>query len=124
MLAAMKAFKHEKANASNAKPLGYKPLHLWRKVLIPSAFIQLSFCLFLLWWAFSFTVVDLALVIGPKYAVHLAVTLFRLVNDPIWPCRYTAQRGRNILDDHLICFLVLGGWELAHKVLRPLGTRL
>ena len=111
MLAAMKSIQaRESLQACQA--LGYSRFTLWRKVLIPQLYPIIRLPIFIV-VAFSLTVVDLALVIGPNTPSTLAVTLFRWFNDPDLAMRYTASAGAIFL--MITIFLVLGGWELAHK---------
>lgn len=112
MLAAMKSIQaRESVQACQA--LGYSRFTLWRKVLIPQLYPIIRLPIFIV-VAFSLTVVDLALVIGPNTPSTLAVTLFRWFNDPDLAMRYTASAGAIFLMITIV--LVLGGWELAHKV--------
>jgi putative thiamine transport system permease protein len=112
MLAAMKSIQaRESMQACQA--LGYSRFTLWRKVLIPQLYPIIRLPIFIV-VAFSLTVVDLALVIGPNTPSTLAVTLFRWFNDPDLAMRYTASAGAIFLMITIV--LVLGSWELAHKV--------
>ena len=111
MLAAMKSIQaRESIHACQA--LGYSRFTLWRKVLIPQLYPIIRLPIFIV-VAFSLTVVDLALVIGPNTPSTLAVTLFRWFNDPDLTMRYTASAGAIAL--MITIAMVLGGWELAHR---------
>jgi putative thiamine transport system permease protein len=112
MLAAMKSIQARKSMQA-CQALGYSRFTLWRKVLIPQLYPIIRLPIFIV-VAFSLTVVDLALVIGPNTPSTLAVTLFRWFNDPDLAMRYTASAGAIFLMIAIV--LVLGGWELAHKV--------
>lgn len=111
MLAAMKSIQaRESIQACQA--LGYSRFTLWRKVLIPQLYPIIRLPIFIV-VAFSLTVVDLALVIGPNTPSTLAVTLFRWFNDPDLTMRYTASAGAITL--MIIIAMVLSSWELAHR---------
>ncbi|TYL48103.1 ABC transporter permease [Marinomonas sp. IMCC 4694] len=94
--------------------LGYSRFTLWRKVLIPQLYPLVRLPIFIV-VAFSLTVVDLALVIGPNTPSTLAVTLLRWFNDPDLDRRLMASAGAMFL--MLVIVLVLAGWELSHIVL-------
>lgn len=91
--------------------LGYRQLTIWRKVLIPQLYPIIRMPIFIV-IAFSLTVVDLALVIGPNTPSTLAVTLFHWFNDPSLSKRFIASAGSIALV--IIIMLVIFGWEMAH----------
>lgn len=111
MLAAMKSIK-ARENIQACQALGYSRFTLWRKVLIPQLYPIIRLPIFIV-VAFSLTVVDLALVIGPNTPSTLAVTLYRWFNDPDLSMRFMASAGATFL--MLTIVLVLGGWEVAHR---------
>ena len=113
MLAAMKSLQtRETIHACQA--LGYGRFALWRKVIIPQLYpiIRLPVCIVV---AFSLTVVDLALVIGPNTPSTLAVTLYRWFNNPDLAMRLMGSAGAVFLMITIV--FVLGGWELSHRFL-------
>ncbi|ETX11621.1 ABC transporter permease [Marinomonas ushuaiensis DSM 15871] len=111
MLAAMKSIK-ARENIQACQALGYSRFTLWRKVLIPQLYPIIRLPIFIV-VAFSLTVVDLALVIGPNTPSTLAVTLYRWFNDPDLSMRFMASAGATFLMVTIV--LVLGGWEIAHR---------
>lgn len=110
MLASLHAIDARKT-LEVCQTLGYKRLTIWRKVLIPQLYPIIRMPIFIV-IAFSLTVVDLALVIGPNTPSTLAVTLFRWFNDPSLSKRFIASAGSIALV--LVIAFVIFGWEMAH----------
>lgn len=110
MLATMKGIK-ARESLQVGQALGYSRFTLWRKVLIPQLYPIIRLPIFIV-IAFSLTVVDLALVIGPNTPSTLAVTLLRWFNDPDLSMRLMASAGAVTL--MLVIFAVLAGWEVSH----------
>lgn len=116
MLATMKSIK-ARESLQVCQALGYSRFTLWRKVLIPQLYPIIRLPIFIV-IAFSLTVVDLALVIGPNTPSTLAVTLLRWFNDPDLSMRLMASAGAISL--MLMVVVVLAGWELAHLLFSKL----
>lgn len=116
MLATMRSIK-ARESLQVGQALGYSRFTLWRKVLIPQLYPIIRLPIFIV-IAFSLTVVDLALVIGPNTPSTLAVTLLRWFNDPDLSMRLMASAGAISL--MLIIVAVLAGWELAHLLFSKL----
>jgi putative thiamine transport system permease protein len=110
MLATMKSIK-ARESLQVGQALGYSRFTLWRKVLIPQLYPIIRLPIFIV-IAFSLTVIDLALVIGPNTPSTLAVTLLRWFNDPDLSMRLMASAGAVTL--MLVIVVVLAGWELSH----------
>lgn len=110
MLATMKSI-NARESLRIGQALGYSRFTLWRKVLIPQLYPIIRLPIFIV-VAFSLTVVDLALVIGPNTPSTLAVTLLRWFNDPDLSMRLMASAGAVTL--MLVIVAVLAGWELSH----------
>lgn len=119
MLAAIKSMK-ARENIQACQALGYSRFTLWRKVLIPQLYPIIRLPIFIV-VAFSLTVVDLALIIGPNTPSTLAVTLYRWFNDPDLSMRFMASAGATFL--MIIIVLVLGGWEISHRVFSSMTRR-
>ncbi|WP_236037081.1 ABC transporter permease [Marinomonas vulgaris] len=112
MLTTMKSIK-ARESLQVGQALGYSRFTLWRKVLIPQLYPIVRLPIFIV-VAFSLTVVDLALVIGPNTPSTLAVTLLRWFNNPDLSMRFMASAGAVFL---MLCVVsVLAGWELSHKL--------
>ncbi|RBP79167.1 ABC transporter permease [Marinomonas rhizomae] len=116
MLATMKSIK-ARESLQVGQALGYCRFTLWRKVLIPQLYPIIRLPIFIV-IAFSLTVVDLALVIGPNTPSTLAVTLLRWFNDPDLSMRLMASAGAISL--MLVIVFVLVGWEISHLLLSKL----
>ncbi|SHF59084.1 putative thiamine transport system permease protein [Marinomonas polaris DSM 16579] len=116
MLATMRSIK-ARESLQVGQALGYSRFTLWRKVLIPQLYPIIRLPIFIV-VAFSLTVVDLALVIGPNTPSTLAVTLLRWFNDPDLSMRLMASAGAISL--MLVIVVVLAGWELAHLLFSKL----
>ncbi|QRV23862.1 ABC transporter permease [Marinomonas foliarum] len=110
MLATMKSIK-ARESLQVGQALGYSRFTLWRKVLIPQLYPIIRLPIFIV-IAFSLTVIDLALVIGPNTPSTLAVTLLRWFNAPDLSMRLMASAGAVTL--MLVIVVVLAGWELSH----------
>lgn len=93
--------------------MGYSKLTVWRKVILPILYplIRLPLLVIL---AFSLTVVDLALVIGPNTPSTFAVTLFHWFNDTDLNQRFTASAGAVLL----MLFILFSAlcWEVFYQV--------
>lgn len=93
--------------------MGYTKLTVWRKVILPILYplIRLPLLVIL---AFSLTVVDLALVIGPNTPSTFAVTLFHWFNDTDLNQRFAASAGSVLL----MLFILFSAlcWEISYQV--------
>ncbi|GAB3478283.1 ABC transporter permease [Marinomonas epiphytica] len=116
MLSAMQSIK-ARQTMDVCQTLGYGRFTLWRKVLIPQLYPIIRMPLFVV-IAFSLTVVDLAIVIGPNTPSTLAVTLLRWFNDPDLAMRLMASAGAVVL--MLLIIISLTSWELGHLLLTKL----
>ncbi|EAQ63653.1 putative ABC-type transport system, permease component [Marinomonas sp. MED121] len=94
--------------------MGYSRLSVWRKVIFPLLYplIRLPLLVIL---AFSLTVVDLSLVIGPNTPSTFAVTLFHWYNDTNLDKRFTASAGAVLL--MLIILVSALFWESCYQVI-------
>jgi len=92
--------------------MGYTRLTVWRKIILPILYplIRLPLLVIL---AFSLTVVDLALVIGPNTPSTFAVTLFHWFNDTDLNQRFSASAGAVLL----MLFILFSAlcWEMFYQ---------
>ncbi|MDB4837707.1 ABC transporter permease subunit [Marinomonas sp.] len=116
ILAALKSIK-VKDSLQVGRSLGYGRFTLWRKVLIPQLYPLIRLPIFIV-VAFSLTVVDLALVIGPNTPSTLAVTLYRWFNNPDLSLRLMASAGAIFLMLSIVLVLIV--WETSHRVLNKM----
>jgi len=76
--------------------LGYSRLTIWRKLLLPLLYPMIRLPIFVV-LAFSLTVIDLAIIIGPNTPSTFAVTLFRWFQDADLTLRLQASAGSILL---------------------------
>lgn len=91
ILAALSQIHAERYLAA-ARSLGYGPMAAWFKVILPQIYPLIRLPLFAV-LAFSLSVVDMALLLGPSTPPTLAVLLLRWFNDPDLTMRLTAAAG-------------------------------
>ncbi len=78
-----------------ARSLGYGPFTAWLKVVLPAIYPQLRLPLYAV-LAFSISVVDMAIILGPTVPPTLAVLVFRLFSDPDLSLRLVAAAGATL----------------------------
>lgn len=103
-----------------ARALGYGRMTAWAKVVLPQLYPQIRLPLYAV-LAFSLSVVDMALILGPGTPPPLAVQVLRWFNDPDLSLRFVASAGA-CLQLALVVGLI-GLWRLAEmaatRLLRP-----
>jgi putative thiamine transport system permease protein len=75
-----------------ARSLGYGPLLAWLKVVLPAVYPQIRLPVYAV-LAYSLSVVDMAIVLGPTTPPTLAVMVLRWFNDPDLSLRFQAAAG-------------------------------
>ncbi len=75
-----------------ARSLGYGPIQAWLKVVLPLVYPQIRLPLYAV-LAFSLSVVDMAMVLGPTTPPTLAPLVLRWFNDPELTMRFQAAAG-------------------------------
>ena len=92
-----------------ARALGYRPLAAWLKVVLPQLYPQIRLPIYAV-LAFSVSVVDVALILGPSTPPPLAVQVLRWFNDPDLAMRFVASAGACLQ----LCLVVglIGAWRL------------
>jgi putative thiamine transport system permease protein len=101
-----------------ARSLGYGPIQAWLKVVLPLVYPQIRLPLYAV-LAFSLSVVDMAMVLGPTTPPTLAPLVLRWFNDPELTMRFQAAAGAV-----LQLLLVVGAialWRLAEIVIARLS---
>ncbi|MEM9439756.1 MAG: ABC transporter permease, partial [Pseudomonadota bacterium] len=103
-----------------ARSLGYGPIQAWLKVVLPLVYPQIRLPIYAV-LAFSLSVVDMAVVLGPTTPPTLAPLILRWFNDPELTMRFQAAAGAV-----LQLFIVIGAiamWRLGEivsaRLLRP-----
>ncbi|MGH6916194.1 MAG: ABC transporter permease, partial [Geminicoccaceae bacterium] len=100
-----------------ARSLGYGPVCAWLKVVLPRVYPQIRLPVYAV-LAYSLSVVDMAIVLGPTTPPTLAVLVLRWLNDPDLAMRFQAAAGACL--QFAIVVAAIGLWrglELAVAVL-------
>ena len=101
-----------------ARSLGYGPIATFLKAILPALYPLLRLPVFAA-LAFSLTVVDVALIIGPSTPPTLAVQALRWFNDPELTWRLPAAAAALLLT--LLVVVSLAVWECAIRLLGRLS---
>lgn len=83
------------ARLNAARSLGYGPFIAWLKVVLPAIYPKLRLPLYAV-LAYSLSVVDMAIILGPTVPPSLAVLVFRLFSDPDLSLRLVAAAGATL----------------------------
>ncbi|MEM7044430.1 MAG: ABC transporter permease, partial [Pseudomonadota bacterium] len=97
-----------------ARSLGYGPVQAWLKVVLPLVYPQIRLPLYAV-LAFSLSVVDMAMVLGPTTPPTLAPLVLRWFNDPDLELRFQAAAGAVL--QLMIVLGAIAGWRLLESVL-------
>ncbi len=103
-----------------ASSLGYGPVVGWLKTVLPAVYAQIRLPVYAV-VAYSLSVVDMALVLGPAAPPPLAVLVLRWFNDPDLAMRFQAAAGA--LLQLCLVILVIALWNLLERVVMRLGRR-
>lgn len=103
-----------------ARALGYGPATAWLKAVLPQIYPQIRLPLYAV-LAFSLSVVDVALVLGPGTPPPLAPLLLRWFNDPDLTMRFQAAAGAGLQLVLVAAAIALwaGGERLVGRLARP-----
>ncbi|MFT2112550.1 ABC transporter permease [Marinomonas sp. 2405UD68-3] len=96
------------------RSMGYHSSTVWQKILLPAMYPLIRLPIFIV-LAFSLTVVDLALIIGPNTPSTFAVTVFRWFKDADLNERFVASSGAVLL--MLLVFVVFLLWECTYRLI-------
>lgn len=100
-----------------ARSLGYGPIQAWLKVVLPLVYPQIRLPLYAV-LAFSLSVVDMAMVLGPTTPPTLAPLVLRWFNDPELSMRFQAAAGAVL--QLLIVVGAIACWRLAEMTVSRL----
>jgi len=103
---------------ATAGALGYRPITAWMKTVLPGVYGQIRLPVFAV-LAFSLSVVDMALILGPNTPPPLAVQVVRWMNDPDLAMRLQAAAGAVVQ-----LALVLGAlalWRMGEIAVAAMG---
>jgi putative thiamine transport system permease protein len=105
---------------ATARSLGYGPTTAWLKAVLPAVYPLIRLPLFAV-LAYSLSVVDMALILGPATPPSLAVLVFRWFNDPDLSLRFMAAAGASL--QLVIVVVAIALWELASRLVGICGRR-
>jgi putative thiamine transport system permease protein len=91
-----------------ARSLGYGPVQAWLKVVLPLVYPQIRLPVYAV-LAYSLSVVDMALVLGPTTPPTLAPLVLRWFNDPDLAMRFQAAAGACL--QFGLVLLAIGVWR-------------
>ncbi|WP_072778460.1 ABC transporter permease [Marivita hallyeonensis] len=103
-----------------AMALGYAPVTGWFKTVFPRVYAQIRLPVYAV-LAFSMTVIDVAIILGPTTPPTLAVQILRWMNDPDLSLRFLASAAA--VWQLLLVVGALLMWRLAESVVGRLGRR-
>ena len=92
-----------------ARSLGYGPFQAWLKVVLPLIYPQIRLPIYAV-LAFSLSVVDMAMVLGPTTPPTLAPLVLRWFNDPELTMRFQAAAGATL--QLVIVLSAIACWRL------------
>ncbi|WP_343502742.1 ABC transporter permease [Alloyangia pacifica] len=118
-LAALPALRPAQSLAT-AQALGYGRVAAWFKVILPRLYPQIRLPVYAV-LAFSVSVVDVAMILGPGTPPPLAVQVLRWMNDPDLAMRFRAAAGALLLLALTLAALLL--WRGAEIMLARLAAR-
>ncbi|MEJ2015535.1 MAG: ABC transporter permease subunit [Limibacillus sp.] len=119
VLAAMGQVDAERAHRV-ARSLGYRPMTAWMKAVFPRIYPQIRLPVLAV-LAYSLSVVDMALVLGPTRPPTLAVQLLTWFSDADLALRFQAAAGA-VLQLLLVIFAI-GLWLVLERLAVTLGRR-
>ena len=108
------------AHMAIARSLGYSRASAWMKAIAPQVYCQVRLPIFAV-VAFSLSVVDVALVVGPSNPPPLAVLAMRGFTDADVARYFPASAAAVLL--FLLVMAVLAAWMTGERVARVLGRR-
>jgi putative thiamine transport system permease protein len=103
-----------------ARSLGYGPVLAWLKVVLPTVYPQIRLPVYAV-LAYSLSVVDMAIVLGPTTPPTLAVMVLRWFNDPDLALRFQAAAGAGL--QLAIVVAAIGIWRGLEIALARLARR-
>ena len=108
------------AQIAAARAMGYGPVMAWFKVVLPQVYPQIRLPIYAV-LAFSLSVVDVAIVLGPGNPPTLAVQAVRWFSDPDTTRYFPAAAAATLLLG--VVLASIGAWWLAECMAQPLFRR-
>ncbi len=105
---------------ATARSLGYGPTVAWLKTVLPAVYPQLRLPLYAV-LAFSLSVIDMALILGPTAPPTLAVLVFDWFNDPDLALRFVGAAGATL--QLLLVVVGIALWRGGELLAVHLGRR-
>ncbi len=118
-LAALSQIRSQQAR-DTALALGYSPVTAWFKTVFPRVYAQIRLPVFAV-LAFSMTVVDVSLILGPTTPTTLSVQILKWMNDPDLSMRFLASAAAVWQLMLVVGALLL--WRLVESAVARLGRR-
>jgi putative thiamine transport system permease protein len=118
-LAALPQIEPQKSLAA-AMAMGYRPATAWLKVVLPRLYPQLRLPVLAV-LAYSLSVVDAALILGPTNPSPLAVVVVKFMNDPELGKRFVAAAGA--VQVAALTVALIGAWLAAEFAIRRYGEQ-
>ncbi|MBK1634612.1 ABC transporter permease [Rhodovulum adriaticum] len=103
-----------------ARALGYGPVTGWLKAVFPAVYAQIRLPVYAV-LAYSMSVVDVAIILGPNTPPPLAVQVVRWMADPDLSMRFTASAGAVLQLVLVVGALAL--WHLGERLAGATGRR-
>jgi putative thiamine transport system permease protein len=107
-----------KESLAVARSLGYGSMTAWLKAVLPRVYPQIRLPVYAV-IAYSLSVVDMAIILGPATPPSLAVLLMRWFADPDLAMRFAAAAGAIL--QLLLVAGTIAGWAVAEEIIRRLG---
>ena len=101
-----------------ARSLGYGPVQAWLKVVLPQVYPQIRLPVYAV-LAYSLSVVDMAIVLGPTTPPTLAALVLPLVQRPDLAMRFQAAAGAALQLGIVVLAIAL--WRALEALARPAG---
>lgn len=108
------------AQIAAARAMGYGPVLAWIKVVLPQVYPQIRLPIYSV-LAFSLSVVDVAMILGPGNPPTLAVQAVRWFSDPDIASYFPAAAAATLLLG--VVLASIGTWHLGERIARPLFRR-
>lgn len=118
-LAALSQIRTQQAR-DTALALGYSPVTAWFKTVFPRVYAQIRLPVFAV-LAFSMTVVDVSLILGPTTPTTLSVQILKWMNDPDLSMRFLASAAA--VWQLVLVVSALLFWRVGEVAIAALGRR-
>jgi putative thiamine transport system permease protein len=103
-----------------AQTLGYGRVAAWLKAVLPRVYPQIRLPVYAV-LAYSMSVVDVAIILGPNTPPTLAVQVVRWMNDPDLALRFNAAAGAML--QFALIVATLGAWRMCEIAAGAIGRR-